>query len=143
MSQTDDPSAGRGDGDEGDGDTGETVVGGSVTPEGGPATDREPFTFEDVTVVMGTYNEEAAIGTVLADIERVTDGQAAVVCVDGSTDRTAEIARERGAQVIEQEPQGYGWRCGPRCSRPTGRSWSPQTVTTPTRWSNCRCFYNR
>ncbi|ERH10140.1 MAG: glycosyltransferases involved in cell wall biogenesis [halophilic archaeon J07HX64] len=108
MSQTDDPSAGRGDGDEGDGDTGETVVGGSVTPEGGPATDREPFTFEDVTVVMGTYNEEAAIGTVLADIERVTDGQAAVVCVDGSTDRTAEIARERGAQVIEQEPQGYG-----------------------------------
>jgi glycosyltransferase involved in cell wall biosynthesis len=68
----------------------------------------EPFTFDDLSVVMGTYNEEAAIGTVLADIERVTDGRAEVVCVDGSDDRTPEIAREHGATVIEQEPQGYG-----------------------------------
>ena len=66
------------------------------------------FTFADVSVVMGTYNEEAAIGTVLADIERVTDGAAEVVCVDGSSDRTPEIAREHGARVVEQEPQGYG-----------------------------------
>jgi glycosyltransferase involved in cell wall biosynthesis len=67
-----------------------------------------PYTFEDVSVVMGTYNEEAAIGAVLEDIERVTDGDASVVCVDGSSDRTPEIAREHGARVIEQEPQGYG-----------------------------------
>ncbi|MFB6207347.1 MAG: dolichyl-phosphate hexose transferase [Haloglomus sp.] len=66
------------------------------------------FTFDDLSVVMGTYNEEAAIGTVLSDIERVTDGRAEVVCVDGSDDRTPEIAREHGATVIEQEPQGYG-----------------------------------
>jgi len=66
------------------------------------------FTFDDVAVVMGTYNEEAAIGTVLDDIESVTDGRASVVCVDGSDDRTPEVAREHGARVIEQEPQGYG-----------------------------------
>jgi glycosyltransferase involved in cell wall biosynthesis len=66
------------------------------------------YTFEDVSVVMGTYNEEAAIGTVLEDVERVTDGEASVVCVDGSSDRTPDIAREHGARVIEQEPQGYG-----------------------------------
>jgi glycosyltransferase involved in cell wall biosynthesis len=66
------------------------------------------FTFNDVSVVMGTYNEEEAVGTVLSDIGRVTDGRAAVVCVDGSTDRTPEIAREHGARVIEQEPRGYG-----------------------------------
>lgn len=66
------------------------------------------YTFDDVTVVMGTYNEAAAIGTVLDDIERVTDGRASVVCVDSSSDRTPEIAREKGACVIEQEPQGYG-----------------------------------
>jgi len=66
------------------------------------------FTFDDVSVVMGTYNEEEAVGTVLSDVERVTDGRAAVVCVDGSTDRTPEIAREHGARVIEQEPRGYG-----------------------------------
>ncbi|MFC4358929.1 dolichyl-phosphate hexose transferase [Halobium salinum] len=66
------------------------------------------YTFDDLAVVMGTYNEEAAIGTVLDDIERVTDGRAEVVCVDGSSDRTPDIARERGARVVEQEPQGYG-----------------------------------
>jgi len=66
------------------------------------------FTFDDLAVVMGTYNEEDAIATVLKDIESVTDGRAEVVCVDGSSDRTPEIAREHGATVIEQEPQGYG-----------------------------------
>ncbi|MFC7186861.1 dolichyl-phosphate hexose transferase [Halorubrum yunnanense] len=57
---------------------------------------------------MGTYNEEEAIGTVLGDVDEVTGGRAEVVCVDGSSDRTPEIAREHGARVIEQEPQGYG-----------------------------------
>ena len=66
------------------------------------------YTFDDLSVVMGTYNEEEAIGTVLDDIDEVTDGKAEVVCVDGSSDRTPEIAREHGATVIEQEPQGYG-----------------------------------
>ena len=66
------------------------------------------YTFDDLAVVMGTYNEEDAIATVLEDIAAVTDGRAEVVCVDGSSDRTPEIAREHGATVIEQEPQGYG-----------------------------------
>jgi len=68
----------------------------------------ESFTYKDVSVVMGTYNEEDAIGTVLSDIEEVTDGQAEVVCVDGSSDATPEIARDHGARVISQEPQGHG-----------------------------------
>ncbi|OLZ39950.1 glycosyl transferase family 2 [Natrinema saccharevitans] len=68
----------------------------------------EEYTFEDVSVVMGTYNEEEAIGKVLTDIDEVTDGTAEIVCVDGSSDRTPEIARDHGATVIEQEPQGYG-----------------------------------
>ena len=74
-----------------------------VDSEGG-----EKYTFEDVSVVMGTCNEEAAVGGVLAAIENATDGAAEVVCVDGSTDRTPEIAREHGARVIEQDPKGYG-----------------------------------
>ena len=78
----------------------------TTTPE--TSTDDGDYTFDDVSVVMGTYNEEAAIATVLADIDAVTDGRAEVVCVDGSSDRTPEIAREHGARVIEQEPQGYG-----------------------------------
>ncbi|MEF8850828.1 MAG: dolichyl-phosphate hexose transferase [Haloarculaceae archaeon] len=66
------------------------------------------FTFDDVAVVMGTYNEQAAVGAVLSDIDSVTDGRASVVCVDGSDDRTPEVARDHGARVIEQDPQGYG-----------------------------------
>ncbi|WP_435157382.1 dolichyl-phosphate hexose transferase [Haladaptatus sp. DFWS20] len=66
------------------------------------------FTFDDLSVVMGTYNEAAAIEAVLTDIDAVTDGRAEVVCVDGSDDRTPEIAREHGARVIRQSPQGYG-----------------------------------
>jgi glycosyltransferase involved in cell wall biosynthesis len=71
-------------------------------------SDSEPYTFDDLSVVMGTYNEEAAIESVLGDIERVTDGRAEVVCVDSSSDRTPEIARDHGAIVVGQEPQGYG-----------------------------------
>ena len=70
--------------------------------------ERDGYALSDVSVVMGTYNEEAAIGTVLEDIATVTDGAAEVVCVDGSSDATPEIARANGARVIEQEPQGYG-----------------------------------
>jgi len=66
------------------------------------------YTFDDLSVVMGAYNEEAAIERVLEDIDRVTEERAEVVVVDSSTDRTPEIAREHGARVIEQEPQGYG-----------------------------------
>jgi glycosyltransferase involved in cell wall biosynthesis len=66
------------------------------------------YTFDDLAVVMGTYNEEEAIGKVLSDIDEITDGKAEVVCVDGSSDRTPEIAREHGATVVRQQPQGYG-----------------------------------
>jgi glycosyltransferase involved in cell wall biosynthesis len=71
-------------------------------------SDSGGFTFDDVAVVMGTYNEEEAVETVLDDIARVTDDRAEVVLVDSSSDRTAEIAREKGATVVEQPPRGYG-----------------------------------
>ena len=98
------------EGDPAPGDPG-SVGDGSAGAEATDATEAgstDAFTFDDVTVVMGTYNEAAAIGTVLDDIDRVTDGRANVVCVDGSDDRTPEIARGHGARVVEQEPRGYG-----------------------------------
>ena len=66
------------------------------------------YGLDDVSVVMGAYNEAEAIGPVLDDIDAATDGAAEVVVVDSSEDGTAEIARERGARVVEQPPQGYG-----------------------------------
>lgn len=106
----------------------ETRTNGAATAE--DTTDEESaageFTFDDVSVVMGTYNEEAAIEKVVTDINEITDGKAEVVCVDGSSDRTPEIAREHGARVIEQEPQGYGVAVSAAISAPD----RPVVVTT-------------
>jgi glycosyltransferase involved in cell wall biosynthesis len=57
---------------------------------------------------MGAYNEREAIGHVLQDIADVTEDQAEVVVVDSSTEGTADVARDHGARVIEQPPEGYG-----------------------------------
>lgn len=64
--------------------------------------------YDDVSVVMGARNEEKAIRKVITDIQKATNNQAEIVVVDGSTDRTPEIAEELGAVVIRQKPQGYG-----------------------------------
>jgi glycosyltransferase involved in cell wall biosynthesis len=64
--------------------------------------------FEDVSVVMATLNEEKAVGKVISDIRAVTHDEAEIVVVDGSSDKTAEIAAGLGAKVISQAPQGYG-----------------------------------
>jgi glycosyltransferase involved in cell wall biosynthesis len=87
---------------------GRCAVGAMTVNETEVPLSQEAFTLSDISVVMGTYNEEAAIATVLEDIAAATDGEATPICVDGSSDRTPEIAREHGARVIHQEPQGYG-----------------------------------
>ena len=71
-------------------------------------TESTQYGFDDVSVVMGAYDEEAAIDSVLSDVEAATDGEAEVVVVDSSSDSTPEIARDHGARVVEQPPRGYG-----------------------------------
>ncbi len=62
-----------------------------------------------VSVVMASFNEEEAIGKMIDDIRKHTkDYETEIVIVDSSTDRTAEIARGRGARVLWQKPQGHG-----------------------------------
>ena len=60
------------------GTDGDIPVGGGAereaTAEGSGEQSSERYTFEDLSVVMGTYNEAEAIGAVLSDIETVTDG---------------------------------------------------------------------
>lgn len=56
-----------------------------------------------LVVQIPALNEEASIGRVLDSISRRMDGVDEVVLLvvdDGSTDRTADIARERGAVVV-------------------------------------------
>ena len=64
--------------------------------------------YDDVSVAMGSRNEEKAIRKVITDIQKATNKQSEIVVVDGSTDRSPEIAEELGAVVIRQKPQGYG-----------------------------------
>lgn len=62
-----------------------------------------------IGVVIPALNEEQAIGRVIGDIPDCVDR---VVVVDnGSDDRTAEIAHEKGAEVVREPEPGYGAAC--------------------------------
>lgn len=61
----------------------------------------------NISVVIPCYNEEAGIGRVL---EKIPDFIQEIIVVDNnSTDRTAEIARTKGATVVHESRQGYGY----------------------------------
>jgi glycosyltransferase involved in cell wall biosynthesis len=63
-----------------------------------------------VAVIIPALNEQASIAHVLAEVPR--DLVQGITVVDnGSTDRTAEVARAAGAQVVREERRGYGYAC--------------------------------
>jgi len=63
-----------------------------------------------VAVIIPALDEEKSIGSVLNAIPRRLVGE--IIVVDnGSTDRTAEIARHCGARVVSQPERGYGAAC--------------------------------
>lgn len=62
-----------------------------------------------VAVVIPALNEERAIGRVIADIPAWVDR--IIVGDNGSTDRTADVARAAGAVVIREPEPGYGAAC--------------------------------
>lgn len=62
-----------------------------------------------ISVIIPALNEEASIGKVIADIPLWIDE---VIVVDnGSTDRTVEYARLKGAKIVLQPRRGYGNAC--------------------------------
>jgi len=64
-------------------------------------------------VIIPACDEEPCIGAVLDEILAVLDPHKFIVAVgvNGSTDRTAEIARSRGVLVAETNRKGYGHGC--------------------------------
>ena len=61
---------------------------------------------KNVTAIIPAYNEEITIAQVVATLKASSCIQEILVITDGSTDRTAEIAREAGATVHELFPNG-------------------------------------
>jgi glycosyltransferase involved in cell wall biosynthesis len=63
----------------------------------------------DVTVIIPTINEEAGIGLVLDSIPKTPGLTIEVLVVDtDSKDRTKQIARDKGARVLNESRRGYG-----------------------------------
>jgi len=63
-----------------------------------------------IAVIIPALNEEDAIGLVVREVPR--DLISEILVVDnGSSDRTAEVARVAGARVIPEPTPGYGAAC--------------------------------
>lgn len=60
--------------------------------------------------MIPALNEESALPKVLHDIPR-PPVRRVVVADNGSTDRTAEVARGAGAEVVHEPERGYGAAC--------------------------------
>ena len=66
------------------------------------------FADKKIAVIIPALNEEQTLPSVLADIDRNLVDE--VVVVDnGSSDRTAAIAKETGSGVIHADRRGYGY----------------------------------
>ncbi|MGB8221642.1 MAG: glycosyltransferase family 2 protein [Polyangiales bacterium] len=63
-----------------------------------------------VDVIIPALNEEKALPRVLAEIPR-PPVRRIIVADNGSTDRTAAVAEEHGAEVVREPERGYGAAC--------------------------------
>ncbi len=63
-----------------------------------------------IDIIIPAYNEEKSIVHVIRDIPK-TQVRDIIVCNNASTDRTAEVAAENGATVVNQPQRGYGNAC--------------------------------
>ncbi len=70
----------------------------------------------ETSIIIPARNEEHNLPVLLRSIREQTVSPAEVIVVDdGSTDRTAELARQGGAKVISPPPLPAGWR---------GKTWA-------------------
>ncbi len=61
----------------------------------------------EITIGIPAYNEEKNISVIIQKLQKITNK--IIVCDDGSTDSTGDIAKEMGASVIQHEKNlGYG-----------------------------------
>jgi glycosyltransferase involved in cell wall biosynthesis len=63
-----------------------------------------------IAVIIPALNEEESIAHAIAEVPGDLI-QEVIVVDNGSTDRTAEVARAAGARVAREERRGYGYAC--------------------------------
>lgn len=67
------------------------------------------MTMPEIAVIIPAYNEEQSISLV---VEHIPASVKYILVVDNnSTDKTAELAKNSGAIVLEEKRKGYGWAC--------------------------------
>ena len=64
---------------------------------------------KNIKVIIPAFNEEDAIGKVIAEIPEIVSE--IIVVNNNSTDNTAEVARNAGATVLLEPKAGYGYAC--------------------------------
>lgn len=80
--------------------------------------DSEETLADSISVIIPARNEENNLPNLLASLNAQNPPPEDIIVVDdGSTDRTAELARAAGARVIESAPLPDGWR---------GKAWACQ-----------------
>ncbi|MBL0099663.1 MAG: glycosyltransferase family 2 protein [Saprospiraceae bacterium] len=80
-----------------------------------------------IDVIIPVYNEEASIGKVLDEIPMEIIRNV-VVCNNGSTDHTADVAISRGDILLNQPLKGYGNACLKGMEYLTGLDAKPDIV---------------
>ena len=61
----------------------------------------------EITIGIPAYNEEKNISSIIRKLQKITNK--IIVCDDGSSDSTGQIAKEMGALVIQHKKNlGYG-----------------------------------
>jgi glycosyltransferase involved in cell wall biosynthesis len=68
-----------------------------------------PLNGNKITVIIPALNEEKSIGQVIHDLPASIDR--IIVCDNGSTDQTTDIASATGATVVFESERGYGAAC--------------------------------
>ncbi|WP_310992758.1 glycosyltransferase family 2 protein [Aequorivita marina] len=64
---------------------------------------------KNIKVIIPAFNEEEAIGKVVAEIPEIVSE--IIVVNNNSTDKTAEVAETAGATVLFEPNAGYGYAC--------------------------------
>jgi cellulose synthase/poly-beta-1,6-N-acetylglucosamine synthase-like glycosyltransferase len=69
-----------------------------------PVPGRGPVRADEVAVLIAAHNEEACIAKTLQSALRIVPAEQIFVGSDGSSDRTVEIVRAHGCQVLDFQP---------------------------------------